>query len=68
MKQNSTNEDTPISQTEVCKGHLEKKCILKKAELFGHRDTIYVLKKKGEAYNTKSNVPTMKHGGRSIML
>lgn len=39
-----------------------------KLELFGHRDVAYVWRKKGEAYNPKNTVPTIKHGGGSIML
>lgn len=37
-------------------------------ELFGHRDTAYVWRKTGEAYNPKNTVPTVKHGGGNIML
>ena len=37
-------------------------------ELFGHRDVAFVWRKKGEAYNPKNTVPTVKHGGGSIML
>ena len=39
-----------------------------KLELFGHRDVAYVWRKQGEAYNPKNTVPTVKHGGVSIML
>ena len=39
-----------------------------KMELFGHRDVAYVWRKKGEAFNPKNTVPTVKHGGGSIML
>lgn len=39
-----------------------------KLELFGHRDVAYVWRKKGEAFNPKNTVPTVKHGGGSIML
>jgi len=39
-----------------------------KMELFGHRDVAFVWRKKGEAYNPKNTVPTVKHGGGSIML
>ena len=37
-------------------------------ELFGHRDVAFVWRKKGEAYNPKNTVTTVKHGGGSIML
>ena len=37
-------------------------------ELFGHMDTEYVWRKKGEAYNPKNTVPTVKHGGGNIMF
>ncbi len=39
-----------------------------KLELFGHMDVEYVWRKKGEAYNPKNTVPTVKHGGGNIML
>lgn len=39
-----------------------------KLELFGHQDVAYVWRKKGEAFNPKNTVPTVKHGGGSIML
>ena len=39
-----------------------------KLELFGHMDAQYVWRKKGEAYNPKNTVPTVKHGGGNIML
>jgi hypothetical protein len=37
-------------------------------ELFGHNDHRYVWRKKGEACKPKYTIPTMKHGGGSIML
>jgi len=39
-----------------------------KMELFGHRDVAFVWRKKGEAFNPKNTVPTVKHGGGNIML
>lgn len=39
-----------------------------KLELFGHRDVAFVWRRKGEAFNPKNTVPTVKHGGGSIML
>ncbi|KAI4895016.1 hypothetical protein NFI96_005879 [Prochilodus magdalenae] len=39
-----------------------------KIELFGHNDHRYVWGKKGEACKTKNTIPTVKHGGGSIML
>jgi transposase len=39
-----------------------------KLELFGHRDVAYVWRKKGEAFKPKNTIPTVKHGGGSIML
>lgn len=39
-----------------------------KLELFGHMDVAYVWRRKGEAFNPKNTVPTVKHGGGSIML
>ncbi|KAL1248026.1 hypothetical protein QQF64_023402 [Cirrhinus molitorella] len=39
-----------------------------KLELSGHRDVAYVWRKKGESFNPKNTVPTVKHGGGSIML
>eukprot|EP00112_Aurelia_sp_Birch-Aquarium-sp1_P004939 Seg1557.2 transcript_id=Seg1557.2/GoldUCD/mRNA.D3Y31 product="Transposable element Tcb1 transposase" protein_id=Seg1557.2/GoldUCD/D3Y31 len=37
-------------------------------ELFGYRDVAFFWRKKGEAFNPKNTVPTVKHGGGSIML
>ena len=37
-------------------------------ELFGHNDHCYVWRKKGEACKLKNTIPTVKHGGGSIML
>uniref|UniRef100_A0AAZ3ST15 Tc1-like transposase DDE domain-containing protein n=1 Tax=Oncorhynchus tshawytscha TaxID=74940 RepID=A0AAZ3ST15_ONCTS len=39
-----------------------------KIELFGHKDHRYVWRKKGEACKPKNTIPTVKHGGGSIML
>ena len=39
-----------------------------KIELFGHIDHRYVWRKKGEACKPKNTIPTVKHGGGSIML
>ncbi|CDR18332.1 unnamed protein product [Oncorhynchus mykiss] len=39
-----------------------------KTELFGHNDHCYVWRKKGEACKPKNTIPTVKHGGGSIML
>ena len=39
-----------------------------KLELFGHNDHRYVWRKNGEASKPKNTIPTMKHGGGSIML
>ena len=39
-----------------------------KIELFGHNDHCYVWRKKGEACMPKNTIPTLKHGGGSIML
>ena len=39
-----------------------------KMELFGHMDVSFVWRKKGEAFNPKNTVPTVKFGGGSIML
>lgn len=39
-----------------------------KLELFGHMDAAFVWRRKGEAFNPKNTVPTVKHGGGSIML
>ena len=37
-------------------------------KLFGHNDHHYVWRKKGEACKPKNTIPTVKHGGASIML
>jgi hypothetical protein len=39
-----------------------------KIELFGQNDTNHVFRKAGERNNPKNTVPTVKHGGGSIML
>ena len=39
-----------------------------KQELFGYIDARYVWGKKGEAYNPKNTVPTVKYGGGNEML
>ncbi|KAI4873356.1 hypothetical protein NFI96_015959, partial [Prochilodus magdalenae] len=39
-----------------------------KIDLFGHNDHRYIWRKKGEACKPKNTIPTVKHGGGSIML
>ena len=39
-----------------------------KIELFGHNQQRYVWRKKGAAFHEKNTLPTVKHGGGSIML
>uniref|UniRef100_A0AAZ3PJR5 Tc1-like transposase DDE domain-containing protein n=1 Tax=Oncorhynchus tshawytscha TaxID=74940 RepID=A0AAZ3PJR5_ONCTS len=39
-----------------------------KIYLFGHNDHHYVWRKKGDACKPKNSIPTVKHGGGSIML
>ena len=39
-----------------------------KIELFGPNDHRYVCRKKGESCKPKNTIPTVKHGGSSIML
>uniref|UniRef100_A0A3B4ZPX8 Tc1-like transposase DDE domain-containing protein n=1 Tax=Stegastes partitus TaxID=144197 RepID=A0A3B4ZPX8_9TELE len=39
-----------------------------KLELFGHMDQRYVWRRKNEAYKEKNTLPTVKHGGGSVML
>ena len=39
-----------------------------KIELFGHMDRHYVLCKPGTAFEKKYLIPTVKHGGGSVML
>ena len=39
-----------------------------KIELFGHNDQRYVWRKEGEAFHPNKTIPTVKHGGGSIML
>ena len=36
--------------------------------LFGHQQRRYIWRKNGEDFGEKNNLPTMKHGGQSIML
>jgi len=39
-----------------------------KIELFGHNTKKHVWRKSGEAYLSKNTIPTVKHGGGSIMI
>uniref|UniRef100_A0A3B4UQ54 Tc1-like transposase DDE domain-containing protein n=1 Tax=Seriola dumerili TaxID=41447 RepID=A0A3B4UQ54_SERDU len=39
-----------------------------KIELFGHNDVSFIWRRKGEAFNPKNTIPTVKHGGGNIML
>ena len=39
-----------------------------KIQLFGHNQQKYVWREVGEAFNPKNTIPTVKHGGGSIML
>ena len=39
-----------------------------KLELFGPMDQRYVWRRKNKAYDEKNTLPTVKHGGGSIML
>ncbi|KAK3518577.1 hypothetical protein QTP70_004094 [Hemibagrus guttatus] len=39
-----------------------------KIELFGHNDVAFILCKKGEAFNPKNTIPTVKHGGGNLMF
>ena len=43
-------------------------CDEAKIELFGDIDHCYVWRKKGEACKPKNTIPTVKHGGGSVML
>ena len=49
--------------------HMGTKIVLfGEIELFGHNGHCYVWRKKGEACKPKNTIPTVKHGGGSIML
>ncbi|KAK3525993.1 hypothetical protein QTP70_011807 [Hemibagrus guttatus] len=39
-----------------------------KIELFGHNDVAFIWHKKGEAFNSKNTIPTVKHGGGNLMF
>ncbi|KAK3571603.1 hypothetical protein QTP86_015338 [Hemibagrus guttatus] len=39
-----------------------------KIELFGHNDVAFIWCKKGEAFNPKNTIPTVKHGGGNLMF
>ncbi|KAK3523864.1 hypothetical protein QTP70_010508 [Hemibagrus guttatus] len=39
-----------------------------KIELFGHNDVAFIWRKKGEAFNPKNTIPTVKHGGGNRMF
>uniref|UniRef100_A0A8C7TY10 Transposase Tc1-like domain-containing protein n=1 Tax=Oncorhynchus mykiss TaxID=8022 RepID=A0A8C7TY10_ONCMY len=49
--------------------HGEKHCTFwRNVELFGHNDHHYVWRKRREACKPKNTIPTVKHGGGSILL
>lgn len=39
-----------------------------KIELYGHNDATHVWRKDGTVFNQKNTIPTVKHGGGSIMI
>ena len=39
-----------------------------KIELFGHNNATHVWREDGTAYTQKNTIPTVKHGGGSIMV
>ncbi|KAK3550549.1 hypothetical protein QTP70_000006 [Hemibagrus guttatus] len=39
-----------------------------KIELFGHNDVAFIWHKKGEAFNPKNTIPTVKHGGGNLIF
>ncbi|KAK3511150.1 hypothetical protein QTP70_032158 [Hemibagrus guttatus] len=39
-----------------------------KIELFGHNDVAFIWRKKGEDFNPKNTIPTVKHGGGNLMF
>ncbi|KAK3527957.1 hypothetical protein QTP86_013020 [Hemibagrus guttatus] len=39
-----------------------------KISLFGHNDVAFIWRKKGEAFNPKNTIPTVKHGGGKLMF
>ena len=39
-----------------------------KIELFGHNDVSFIWRKKGDAFNPKNTIPTVKHGGGNLRL
>ncbi|KAK3522985.1 hypothetical protein QTP86_010494 [Hemibagrus guttatus] len=39
-----------------------------KIVLFGHNDVAFIWRKKGEAFNPKNTIPTVKHGGGNLMF
>uniref|UniRef100_A0A3Q3KMZ5 Tc1-like transposase DDE domain-containing protein n=1 Tax=Monopterus albus TaxID=43700 RepID=A0A3Q3KMZ5_MONAL len=66
-----------IQRLKYATGHLQKpdafwKQVLwtdeVKIELFGHNQQRHVWRKKGAAFHEKNTLPTIKHGGGSIML
>ena len=42
--------------------------LMKQKQNCGHNDHHYVRRKKGDACKPKNTIPTVKHGGGSIML
>ncbi|KAK3517093.1 hypothetical protein QTP86_004153, partial [Hemibagrus guttatus] len=39
-----------------------------KIKLFGHNDVAFIWHKKGEAFNPKNTIPSVKHGGGNLMF
>ncbi|CDQ72915.1 unnamed protein product [Oncorhynchus mykiss] len=59
-----------IARLRFAAAHGDKDCTCGEmsSELFGHNDHRYVWRKKRDACQPKNTIPTVKHGGGSIML
>ena len=65
-------EEWPEKNKQAClvfaKRHVGDSTIDSKIELFGHQGKRYVWRKPNTSHHPENNIPTVKHGGGSIML
>ncbi|KAK3556765.1 hypothetical protein QTP70_016689 [Hemibagrus guttatus] len=56
------------AKSDTCAGQEDSERDETKIELFGHNDVDFIWCKKGEAFNPKNTIPTVKHGGGNLMF